>query len=109
MSHGKTTFDLAELRQRAAQRKGGDKLTITVDGKPYTIPMPGFWPDDVKEAARKSGEDGDIPFVRALMGAKEYEKFVAAGGRSSDIQLLLEEYKQTQGADLGESSPSPTS
>ena len=109
MSHAKTTFDLAELRQRAAQRKGGDKLTITIDGKPYTIPVPGFWPDRVKELARRSREDGDVPFVRELMGAEKYEKFVAAGGRSDDVALLLEEYQQAQGADLGESSPSPTS
>ncbi|MEV6102617.1 hypothetical protein [Nocardia sp. NPDC051981] len=105
----KTTFSLDELRQRAAQRKGGDKLTITIDGTPFTIPVPGFWPDRVKEMARRSREDGDIPFVRELMGAKEYEKFVAAGGRSDDVALLLEEYKAAQGADLGESSPSPSS
>ncbi|MGW9617202.1 hypothetical protein ACWGUP_17805 [Streptomyces diastaticus] len=109
MSHGKTTFDLAELRQRAAQRKGGDKLTITIDGKPYTIPMPGFWPDEVKELARKSREDGDLPFVRELMGPKQWEAFTKAGGRSDDIMLLVNEYKDSQGADLGESSPSPTS
>lgn len=105
----KTTYDLADLRARAAQRKGSDKLTITVEGKPYTIPVPGFWPDEVKELARRSREDGDIPFVRALMGAKQYAAFVEAGGRSDDISLLLEEYKASQGADLGESSPSPTS
>lgn len=105
----KTTYDLTELRQRAAQRKGSDRLTITVEGKPYAIPVPGFWPDEVKELARRSREEGDIPFVRALMGAQQYEQFVAAGGRSDDISLLLEEYKASQGADLGESSPSPTS
>lgn len=102
----RTTFDLEELRQRAAQRKGGDRLTITVSGKPFTIPVPGFWPDRVKELARRSREDGDIPFVRELMGAREYEAFVKAGGRSDDVALLLEEYKRAQGAELGESSPS---
>ncbi|MFB7900654.1 hypothetical protein ACFC1B_30620 [Streptomyces xiamenensis] len=102
----KTTFDLEELRQRAAQRKGGDRLTITVGGKPFTIPTPGFWSDDIKEAARKSRETGDLPFVRLLMGAKEYEKFVAVGGRADDVALLLDEYRASQGAELGESSPS---
>jgi hypothetical protein len=106
----RTTFSLNELRQRAAQRKGGDKLTITIDGKPFCIPVPGFWPDELKELARKSRDQGDIPFVTALLGGpKEYEKFKAAGGRADDISLLLEEYKAGQGADLGESSPSPTS
>lgn len=103
----KTTFSLEELRQRAAQRKGGDKLTITVGGKPFTIPMPGFWPDEVKELARGSKQTGDVPFVTALLGGpKEFEKFKAAGGRCDDVALLLDEYKTGQGADLGESSPS---
>ncbi|MGW6695554.1 hypothetical protein ACWF62_17440 [Rhodococcus sp. NPDC054953] len=102
----KTTYDLADLRQRAAQRKGGDKLTITIDGKPYTIPMPGFWPDEVKQLALKSREDGDVPFVRQLMGPKQWEAFAKAGGRSDDIMLLINEYKAAQGAELGESSPS---
>lgn len=105
----KTTFSLDELRTRAAQRRGGDTLTITIDGKPFTIPVPGFWPDDIKELARKSKVDGDLPFVRALMGAKRYAEFVKAGGRADDIALLLQEYKREQGADLGESSPSLTS
>lgn len=105
----KTTFSLDELRRRAADRKGGDKLTITIDGKPYAIPMPGFWPDSVKELARKSRDDGDLPFVRELMGPKQWAAFVKAGGRSDDIMLLVSEYKEAQGADLGESSPSPTS
>ncbi|ONK09434.1 hypothetical protein [Streptomyces sp. MP131-18] len=106
----RTTFDLEELRRRAAQRKGGDKLTVTVDGKPYSIPAPGFWPDELKEAAKNSRHTGDIPFVRKLMGTKQYEAFTAAGGRADDLLLLIEEYKQAQGVDdLGESSPSPTS
>jgi hypothetical protein len=102
----KTTYSLEELRQRAADRKGGDQLTITAGGKPFSIPMPGFWPDAAKDAARKSRETGDAAFVRKLMGAKEYDAFVAAGGRSDDVQLLLEEYRHSQGADLGESSTS---
>lgn len=105
-----TTFKLDELRRRAAERRGGDKLTIVIDGKPFAIPAPGFWPDRVKELARQAREQGDLPFVRELMGAKEYDEFAAAGGRSDDITLILEEYKKGQGVeDLGESSPSPTS
>lgn len=103
---GKTTFTLEELRQRAADRKGGDQLTITAGGKPFSIPVPGFWPDSAKEAARRARETGDVAFVRELMGAKEYGAFVRAGGRSDDVQLLLDEYRLAQGADLGESSPS---
>jgi hypothetical protein len=106
----KTTFSLDELRARAAERRGGDKLTITIGGKPFVIPAPGFWPDEIKDLARRSKEQGDLPFVRALMGAKEYEKFAAAGGRADDIGLIIEEYRRAQGVDdLGESSPSPTS
>lgn len=105
----KTTFNLDELRQRAADRRGGDKLTIVIGGKPFAIPAPGFWPDDVKEAARQSRETGDIPFVQALMGAEKYKEFVVAGGRSDDIALLIEEFKRAQGVEsLGESTPSPS-
>lgn len=106
----KTTFSLDELRARAAERRGGDALTITADGKPFTIPAPGFWSDEVKELARQSRTHGDLPFVRALMGAKEYEKFKAAGGRADDVGLLIDEYRRSQGVEsLGESGPSPTS
>lgn len=105
----KTTFSLDELRARAAERRGGDTLTITAGGKPFSIPAPGFWDDRIKELARQSREQGDLPFVRALMGAKRYEEFAAAGGRADDIGLLIQEYRRAQGAELGESSPSPTS
>ncbi|NJQ14227.1 hypothetical protein [Streptomyces bohaiensis] len=102
----KTTYSLDELRQRAADRKGGDKLTITAGGKPFSIPMPGFWPDEVKRKALSSRSEGDEPFIRALMGSDAFDRFVAAGGRTDDINLLLQEYKEAQGADLGESSAS---
>ena len=106
----RTTFDLEELRRRAAQRKGGDRLTITVSGKPYSIPAPGFWPDELKEAAQKVRETGDVPFARRLMGAEQYDRFVVAGGRADDLLLLIDEHKSNQGVEsLGESSPSPTS
>lgn len=107
---GKTTFDLAELRRRAADRRGGDTLTITAGGKPFSIPAPGFWPDSLKAAAQKIKDTGDLPFARELMGGgKRYAEFVAAGGRADDLLLLIDEHKRAQGAELGESSPSPTS
>lgn len=103
-------YNLSDLRARAAERKGGDTLTIAIDGTPFEIPAPGFWPDEVKALARQSKTDGDLPFVQALMGKDRYTKFAELGGRSDDLMLLLEEYKAQQGVDdLGESSPSPTS
>jgi hypothetical protein len=106
----RTTFPLEELRRRAADRRGGDTLTVTAGGKPYSIPAPGFWDDSLKEAAQKARETGDIAFARTLMGPKEYEKFVAAGGRADDLLLLIEEYRADQGVEsLGESGPSSTS
>lgn len=106
----RTTYPLDELRRRAAERKGGDKLTITIGGKPFEIPAPGFWDDSLKEAAQKTRETGDVPFARQLMGADVYERFVTAGGRADDLLLIIEEYRADQGVEsLGESGPSPTS
>jgi hypothetical protein len=102
----KTTYNLDELRARAAQRRG-DKLTIVAGGKPYSIPAPGFWSDEQKEAGRQSRETGDVAFYRTLMGPEQYDKFAAAGGRADDLNLLVEEHRADQGVEsLGESTPS---
>ncbi|NJQ04293.1 hypothetical protein [Streptomyces lonarensis] len=103
----KTSYDLADLRRRAAQRKGGDTLSITVGGRSYSMPMPGFWPDHLKEALRRVADTGDVVFAQTLLGKEEYAKFVEAGGRADDLMLLIQEHREDQGADLGESSPSP--
>jgi hypothetical protein len=106
----RNTYPLDELRRRAAERKGGDTLTITVGGKPFTIPAPGFWDDSLKEAAQRTRETGDIVFARQLMGAERYDAFVKAGGRADDLLLIIEEFRADQGVEsLGESGPSPTS
>ncbi|MDT0270584.1 hypothetical protein RM844_30355 [Streptomyces sp. DSM 44915] len=106
----RTTYSLEELRRRAADRRGGDALTITAGGKPFTIPAPGFWDDSLKEAAQQTRQTGDVPFARQLMGEAQYEKFTAAGGRADDLLLIIEEYRADQGVEsLGESGPSPTS
>lgn len=107
MSKGRARFKLAELRQREADKSGGDTIEIeTEDGTVFAFPAPGFWDDDAKLAFTSND---DVTGVKVLLGPKEYVRFRAAGGRADDVALALKAYAEEQGLGLGESSASPNS
>jgi hypothetical protein len=90
---------LSTLRQEAEKR---ETVTIEfegVDGETYTIPGPAFWPDEAHDAAARNAV---ADLGRSLLG-DQYDKFVAGGGRSADLALVVEAYADEQGVSLGES------
>lgn len=107
MSKGRARFKLAEIRQRHAEKIGGETVEIeTEDGSVFEVPAPGFWNDDAKELFAKNL---DVAGVKALIGPREYLRFVQAGGRADDVALVLKAFAAEQGLSVGESTASPTS
>lgn len=101
MPKGRARYRLEELRAKRAA-KHGDTVEFEIGGEEFAVAAPGFWPDDAKRAMRR---DDDLAFAEALLG-DEYGRFAAAGGRSDDLALLLEEYAHEQGLTPGESARS---
>jgi len=62
------------------------------DGSVVVLPHEWLWSDDVLEAytAAKSS----IEIARAVLGDEEHQRFIAGGGRSSQIALAIGEMKQ---------------
>lgn len=89
-------YDIAAVRAAEAEKRGGDSINFAIGGEEFSIPAPGFMPDEIKALA-----DDDGKFVPALLG-DNYEKFRELGGRGDDIALLFQAYARGQGASLGE-------
>lgn len=104
---GRSRFKLSEIRQRHAEKVGGSTIEIeTDDGSVFELPAPGFWDDDAKELFSKNR---DVQGVKALLGVRDYLRFVQAGGRADDVALVLREFADEQGLTVGESSASTDS
>lgn len=88
-------FDLAAIRQAEADKRG-NTLDFEFGDREFSIPAPGFIPDETKQLATN-----DLAFAQALLG-DDWDAFKAAGGRSDDIMLLLQAYAAAQGSSLGE-------
>ena len=106
-SPNRKRFKLQTIRNRQANEKG-DAFEIEADnGEVFTVPAPGFWPDEVKDLF---AEGKEVAAVKALMGAREYLRFRAAGGRADDVALAMKAFaKDEQGVEVGESSASSSS
>ncbi|MFF7588629.1 hypothetical protein ACFZCK_14195 [Kitasatospora purpeofusca] len=90
-------YSLDELRVRQAGTVAAD-IPFTLGPNTFHIPTPERWPDAVLLA----GKDADVVAMgKALLG-DQYEPFIAAGGRSLDLPLILDAYATEQGATLGE-------
>lgn len=72
---------------------------FSLGGEKFWLPAPSSWADDVYEAS----EEGPVAASRAIMGAGEYDRFLAAGGTALFLQRLTE---KLFGTGLGESSAS---
>jgi len=101
-------FRLAEIRQTHAEKNGGDEILIEApDGGEFTIPAPGFWPD---EATALLGQNRDVALATILLGGPErYTQYKNAGGRAQDVALILAAHAEDQGVTEGESGASSDS
>jgi len=83
----KRRFKLDEMRQQAAEALKTDpgyEIELE-DGVVVFIPHPLFADDRVSEEVEKATNAVEI--AAAVLGEEEHAKFLAAGGRSSDVSL----------------------
>ena len=62
------------------------------DGSVVELAHPWLWDDDVQAAYEEAKTTGEI--ARAVLGDEEHQRFIAGGGRSSQIALAIGEMKQ---------------
>ncbi|MGV9263156.1 hypothetical protein ACWDRR_00665 [Kitasatospora sp. NPDC003701] len=95
---GKARFKLETIRTKATANETAVIDFEHLDGEVYEVPTPAFWTDAVHEALRAE----DLPGAgRALLGDR-YAPFIEAGGRSTDLMLIIRQYAEDQGVTLGE-------
>lgn len=63
------------------------------DGSVIEVLNPLLWGDTTEAAVKKANEDGPKPYnyryARAVLGAKDHDRFLKAGGESSHIALAV--------------------
>lgn len=88
---------------KAKRRDEGAIDVVAEDGNTYRIDPPELWPDEASERA----EAGDlVAAARAVMGAEQYEAWVAAGGTASLVMAIIAD---EHGVTVGESPASSSS
>jgi hypothetical protein len=99
---------LSQVRGKYVEAVGGEQVEFEADdGTVFSFPHPLFADDDWQEQV--DGASNNAEKARAVLGDEQYERFVEAGGRSSDIGLLLmDTMKQMQGA-LADGTPTRSS
>ena len=95
----KKRYKMAQIRQGYVESGESVIEFDAPNGDTYTVPAPGFWPDEVHEAT-KGGDS--VALAKALL-AEQYVDYRAAGGQADDIQLLLKAWAEDQGVTLPES------
>lgn len=94
----KKRYKLSEVRVNAEEKRSST-IDFELGGVDFSFPAPGFWDDDVYDAAKT---ESTPVMARALLGDR-YDEFRSLGGRADDIALLMEAYAEEQGADLPKS------
>ena len=68
------------------------------DGSVVELLHPWLWSDDTEAAVRAASDAGDEPYnvrlARAALGKTEHARFVAGGGKSTQITLAIEMMKR---------------
>ncbi len=95
----KKRYRLSEIRQNAETKKGSVIEFDAPNGQEFSIPAPGFWPDEVYDSVNATDT---VAMAKALLGER-YEDFRASGGRADDIALLIEAWSADQGTELPKS------
>lgn len=84
---GKARFKLEALRQQATESLGIEPgYTIELDdGSEINIAHPMFVDDEVQK--RLENAESTIEVAKAVLGDEDFDRFLAAGGRSNDVAL----------------------
>lgn len=68
------------------------------DGSTVTVLNPWLWDEDVEKAVNESANPGDEPqnvrYARAVLGKREYARFIKGGGQPKQIALAVASMKR---------------
>lgn len=83
--------DLDAIVEKRRESVGGDLVAFSFSGKRFEFPHPLFADDAWKEGL--ADIVSDVELGQYVLG-DQYEEFIAAGGRSSYLAILLEELQR---------------
>lgn len=68
------------------------------DGTTVTVLNPWLWDEDVEKAVEESSQPGNEPqnvrYARAVLGKREYARFIKSGGQPKQIALAVSAMKR---------------
>lgn len=102
MSKADKTYNVETVVAEA--RAKHPPIKMACGGKAFSFDPPQLWNDDAADP-----KVGPRDTMIAVLGAEQYEKFVAAGGTYSALNLVIAAWAADQGVDLGKSSASASS
>ncbi|NJP75697.1 hypothetical protein HCJ99_34020, partial [Streptomyces sp. C1-2] len=77
-------YKLAEVKSQYVDAVGGEDVEFELsNGEVLTFPHPLFAPDEWSEAV--DAAENNREKAHAILGAEQYDKFVAAGHQDADI------------------------
>lgn len=94
-------YDLSAIVEQRTEALGGENVEFTFGGETFTMPHPLLADDAWKEAINDAG-DSDVENARAMLGDEQYERFLAAGGRSGYVMLLVQKLVDDTQDSVGE-------
>ncbi|MGW1678498.1 hypothetical protein [Saccharopolyspora shandongensis] len=93
----------ALLAQREEATGSADTFAFTFAGQRWFAKDPIMGDDEWKDELAELMTDVDV--AEHYLGAEQYEKFVAAGGRAGIVHLAIREYVKTQQAEDSQGRP----
>ncbi|GAA3727319.1 hypothetical protein [Streptomyces tremellae] len=85
---GRARYRLAEVHAQYAEAVGGDDVEFEgPGGEVFTMPHPLFADDEWGQAV--DAEETGAGKARAMLGDEQFDRFIKAGGRPADVNLLF--------------------
>jgi hypothetical protein len=99
-------YNLNVIIEQRTEAVGGEEVTFTWNEQQFSFPHPLLADDAWKEGL--SDVTGDVEFGQYVLG-EQYDAFIAAGGRSSYLAILMDNIRKDSEAKDGKGRPTRSS
>lgn len=96
-------YQLEEIVAQAEEAVGGTDVEFDFNGQSWSFPNPLFCGDKWSEEFQTL--TGQEEVARFLLGDEQFDKFIAAGGNSNHVTLLLGQASRDTAAAMQDGSP----
>lgn len=103
MSKPKKTYKVSQVVSEAREKHPPIAMELD-NGEVFEFDPPQFWNDDAADP-----HIGPKATMIAVLGEEQYQRYIAAGGTYSMINLVITAWAEDQGVDVGKSSASASS